>query len=413
MHMKKIGIIGYGCVGQGLVRYFAQQPHLPYTIVGIAVKRGGIPRPETSIPITTHPEVLLEDPEIDLIVEAIDDADAALAYAEAALRNGKDVITANKKMVATSLRQLLALQSTTGRRVWFEAAVGGSIPIITLLDGYYKDEPLMRIRGILNGTSNYVLTKIFNEKLDYNRALRQAQKLGFAESDPTADVSGKDAWYKSKLLAYQAFGVDIALDNIFHYGIEYLTHDDIQYARSKNKRIKLVPIVLPTQQGIASWVVPHFIDENDPFYAIDNEYNSIEIDGQFLGKQHLTGKGAGALPTAGALFGDLQRATFSGTLPEHGTPGIADPASIAVEVYIRDRHVLSNDVLAFDHVREGYLDDHYHYLIGHIGLDRLIALKPWLEKRRCTVVATGHYIQKDVQPQRAHARTLGAAALPH
>lgn len=389
--MKNIGLIGFGCVGQGLARYFEQQPHLPYRISGIAIKRIGIPRIETAIPITYNPYELIESESIDLIVEVIDDADAALKYVTAALLSGKDVITANKKMVARNLGELLELQSLTGRRVWFEAAVGGSIPIISLLAGYYKDEPLMRIRGILNGTSNYVLTKIFNENLDYQRSLRQAQKLGFAESDPTNDVSGKDAWYKSKLLAYQAFGVNLNLDSIFHYGIQYLTSDDIRYARSKNKRIKLVPIILPTLQGIVSWVVPQFIGMNDPFYAVDNEYNSIEIDGQFVGKQHLTGKGAGALPTAGALFGDIQRAFRKSELPHHSGTAIADPSGIQLEVYIRDRQVLSNSNLVFDQVQEGYLDDSYHYLIGLIGLDRLIELKPWLESRQCTVIATGNY----------------------
>ena len=165
----------------------------------------------------------------------------------------------------------------------------------------------------------------------------------------------------------------------------------------------MVPVILPTPQGIAAWVVPHFIDANDPFYAIDNEYNSIEIDGQFVGKQHLTGKGAGALPTAGALFGDIQRAVTTSREAIYSPAESADPASVSLEVYIRDRHVLYNDTLVFDHVKEGYLDDSYHYLIGHIALDRLLLLKPWLESRQCTLIATGNYSVRSLSTTPADA----------
>ena len=390
--MKRIGIIGLGCVGQGLIDYLEQQPQLPYYVQGIAIKQGHKKRKHTTIPITTAVRTLIDDPAIDIIVEVIDDAEAAYGIAKATLLAGKELVTANKKMVALYLSELLELQDTTGKRILFEAAVGGSIPILSLLDGYYRDEPLTRIRGILNGTSNYVLTKIFNDKMDYPRALRQAQQKGYAESDPTNDVSGKDAWYKTKLLAYQAYGTDLALDSIFHYGIQHLTPDDVQYARSKNQRIKLTPLIVPTPRGLVAWVVPHFIDVSDPFFSIDNEYNCIQLDGQFLGQQHITGKGAGAWPTASALIADLQRLSQT---PQHGSGHAPldplDTSAISIEVYIRGPQLLQNSAAVFEDVSEGFMDDHLHYLIGYVRLDRLIAQKPKLEKQACMVIATGRY----------------------
>jgi homoserine O-acetyltransferase/O-succinyltransferase len=390
--MKRIGIIGLGCVGQGLLDYLEQQQQLPYYVQGIAIKHAHKKRKHTAIPITTAADTLINDPAIDIIVEVIDDAEAAYAIATSALLAGKDLITANKKMVALYLTELLELQDHTGQRILFEAAVGGSIPILSLLDGYYRDEPLTKIRGILNGTSNYVLTKIFNEKMDYPRALRQAQQKGYAESDPSNDVSGKDAWYKTKLLAYQAYGTDLALDSIFHYGIQHLTVDDVQYARSKNQRIKLTPLIVPTTSGLAAWVVPHFIDVTDPFYSIDNEFNCIEVDGPFVGPQHITGKGAGALPTAGALIADLLRLSQSRpNSPGQTTLSALDPRAISIEVYLRGPQLLQNSAALFEEVSEGYMDDHLHYLIGFVSLGRLIAQKPLLEKESCMVIATGRY----------------------
>jgi homoserine dehydrogenase len=389
-HMKKIGLIGYGCVGQGFVRYLAQQAALEFEIAGIAVKRNDIKRPFTIIPIHYNADRLIEDPSIDIIVEAIDDAEAAFLYATRALRNGKDVITANKKMVATHLTELLELQNETQRKLYFEAAVAGSIPILHLLQSYYRREPLTRLRGILNGTTNYVLTKIFNEKLDYRKALRQAQKLGFAESEPSSDVTGADAWYKSKLLAYRAFGVDLDLAEIMYYGIDTLHEDDIRYARSRQKRIKLIPIIQPTSEGIVAWVLPHLVDPSDSFFTIDNEFNCIELEGGFIGRQQLIGKGAGSLPTAAALVGDLNALETRNKQNVHSQKA-GDPAQIQIEVYIRDHEILSQNTIPFEEVKEGYMDDSYHYLVGFIDLKKLIALKPWLYQRRCTVIATGQY----------------------
>jgi homoserine dehydrogenase len=362
-----------------------------YRIGGVVVKNKGKIRPLVPFAIHTKASTLLDDPEIDTIVEAIDDSEAAFEIAKYALLSGKNVISANKKMIATYLRDLIALQQQAQGRLKYEASVAGSIPIIQLLNGYLAQEPVELLRGILNGTSNFILTKIFNDSMDYQRALRQAQKLGFAESDPSSDVSGRDTWYKTKILLHEAYGLEISLDQIFYYGIDTLGSDDIQYAKSKGKRIKLIAHIIQKSGSIAAWVMPQFVDASDPLFHIDNEYNSIEIESSNLGKQHFTGKGAGALPTAVALHGDLTSLNREKPIARALSYQALSPEEIKLEVYIRDKQILDRSIIPFIKVREGYLDDRFHYLIGEVRLSDLLNLKSWLSSRSCGVIATGRY----------------------
>src|ERR1700759_357562 len=228
-----IGLFGFGVVGQGLYDIIKTK-NLNLEIKKIAIKN---PEKKRSLPtelFTTDRDVILNDPEINTIVELINDTEAAFEIVSRALSTGKNVVSASKKMIATYLDELIELQQKHGTSLLYEGAVCGSIPIIRNLEEYYDNELLHSICGIFNGSSNYILSKGFNEGLSYDMALQQAQDLGFAETDPTSDVGGFDAKYKLVIAAAHAYGVVVHPDEVFNFGIQNLAAQDLQYAREKN-----------------------------------------------------------------------------------------------------------------------------------------------------------------------------------
>lgn len=228
----KIGIFGFGVVGQGLHDIIRGQD-LNLEIIKIAIKNPDKKRSLDAGLFTTNHDEILNNPEINTIVELIDDADAAFAIAKKALISGKHVVSANKKMIANHLEELVELQATYGTSLLYEGAVCGSIPIIRNLEEYYDNELLHGISGIFNGSSNYILSKIFNENIPYEIALKQAQDLGFAETDPIMDVGGYDPKFKLAIATAHAYGLFIDPDKILNIGIQNLSEQDIQYAREK------------------------------------------------------------------------------------------------------------------------------------------------------------------------------------
>src|ERR1700760_4492563 len=227
-----IGLFGFGVVGQGLYDIIRTK-NLNIEIVKICIKN---PEKERSLPshlFTTDKEELLNNPEINTIVELINDTEAAFEIVSRALSTGKNVVSASKKMIALHLNELIALQHKYGTSLLYEGAVCGSIPIIRNLEEYYDNELLHSISGIFNGSSNYILSKGFNEKMDYDTALLQAQDLGFAETDPTLDVGGFDAKYKLIIAAAHAYGVIVKPEEVLNIGIQNLSPFDIQYAQEK------------------------------------------------------------------------------------------------------------------------------------------------------------------------------------
>src|SRR5690606_9779024 len=255
---------------------------------------------------TTDANVVLDDPEINTVVELIDDADAAFEITSKALRSGKNVVSANKKMVATHLEELVAIQQEYGTSLLYEGAVCGSIPIIRNLEEYYDNELLHSISGIFNGSSNYILSKIFNEGQSYEDALQKAQELGFAETNPILDVGGYDPKYKLTIVASHAYGLFVDPDTILNLGIDKLNDHDIRFAREKNFKIKLIPFAKEISNSeVVLYVLPRFTTKDSILYNVENENNGVLVKAAFADEQFFYGKGAGGHPTGSAVLSDI------------------------------------------------------------------------------------------------------------
>ncbi|MES2689448.1 MAG: homoserine dehydrogenase, partial [Bacteroidota bacterium] len=252
----KIGLFGFGCVGQGLYDVLHQTKGIKAEIVRICVKDKNKERSLPSQYFTFDKKDILEDENIDVVVELIDDADEAFEIVTTALKNGKAVVTANKKMLAEHLKTIYELQQQTKRPVLYEGAVCAAIPIIRTLEEYYDNDLLSSIEGIFNGTTNYILTKTVEENKTYDEALKQAQKLGFAESNPKLDVEGYDPKFKLAILATHAFGLFINPDQIVNVGIHHLSPNDVLYANEKGFRLKLVPHLQKIEADVVGYVLP-------------------------------------------------------------------------------------------------------------------------------------------------------------
>lgn len=370
-----IGLFGFGCVGSGLYEVFQQNPTLQAQIKKIGVKH---PDKKRSLPasyFTYNKKEILEDKDINVIVELIDDADEAFIIVSEALQRGKHVVTANKKMLANHFQTLIDLAKKNNVSLLYEAAVGGSIPIIRTLEEYYNNDTLTQLDGILNGTTNYILTKTLNEQKSYDEVLREAQALGFAESNPNMDVQAFDPKFKLVILLAHAFGVIVKPEQLFNYGIEQLSQYDIHFAKQRDYAIKLVASAAIVNHKIQAFVLPKFVPQNDSFYAVNNEFNAVQVSAAFSDKQLLTGKGAGSFPTAAAVLSDISALRYNYSyeyhkLNKHLKPEIDNNAFI--HVYLR---YVSNDVfeeLQFETVNEEYRSKGYNYIIGSISLQQLI-----------------------------------------
>lgn len=304
---KKIGLFGFGIVGKGFYENLKKQPHVAASIEKVCVKRLDLPRIGHELYFTDNPDELLHDPEIDIIIELIDDAEAAKKYVHTALQNGKSVISANKKMIGESLEEVDQWHNEFESTLLYEAAVGGGIPIVHTVDGIFRDQQVLRIRGILNGSSNYILTQMQQNQWSFNRALADAQAKGFAERNPTLDISGLDASYKLSILAYHAFGEVPSMSSFSSESIEDVTKEAIKKARIKGKKIKPVATIERTENGVTCTVSPQAVNPNDELYSIDFENNVISVETMISGKHIAAGKGAGSLPTGSAVLEDLKR----------------------------------------------------------------------------------------------------------
>ena len=302
----RIGLFGYGCVGQGLHDVLNSSAGFKADIVRICVKDRNKKRRLPMSHFTFDKNDILNDPSINLIVELIDDADEAFSIVTTAMKKGMNVVSANKLMIATHFRELVDMQDKYKVSLLYEASAGASIPIIRNLEEYYDNELLHSLRGILNGTTNYILTKMHNEGTDYNTALREAQEKGFAESNPTLDVEGWDAKYKLCIITGHAYGLFLDPGEVFHYGINKISTFDIRYAKEKGFKIKLVPFVGKTSDDtVTSFVLPRFISSDKYLYNVDNEYNGVITEAAFADKQFFSGKGAGGHATGSAVLSDI------------------------------------------------------------------------------------------------------------
>ncbi|MCD0489632.1 homoserine dehydrogenase [Pedobacter sp. MC2016-14] len=396
----KIGLFGFGVVGQGLHDIIRGQ-ELNLEIIKIAIKNPDKKRSLNSKLFTANHDEILDNPEINTIVELIDDADAAFAITKKALINGKNVVSANKKMIANHLAELVELQAKHGTSLLYEGAVCGSIPIIRNLEEYYDNELLHGISGIFNGSSNYILSKIFNEDMPYDQALKQAQDLGFAETDPIMDVGGYDPKFKLAIATAHAYGLFINPDKILNVGIQNLSDNDIQYAREKNFKIKLVPTArkISTKQ-VVTYVLPKFVKADDFLYNVENEYNGVTVQAAFADKQFFFGKGAGGHPTGAAVLSDIAALRYDYRYEYkkyHQHNGLVHTDNVNIEVYLRYVHEYTLDKLKVENIVERFSRNDYKYVIGNVNLKTLLANKELLTNKDVFIAHTGKYTYTEDQ----------------
>ncbi|MEE0782578.1 MAG: homoserine dehydrogenase [Negativibacillus sp.] len=321
--MKKIAVLGCGTVGSGVVEVFyknrqsiQRKAGCPLDIKYIYLRR---PRPELpwQDKLCYDFDTILHDPEISIVVEVMGGLSPAGEWIAACLKNNKSVVTANKELIAAQGAQLLALARQHQVNLLFEASVGGGIPIIRPLHQCLGANELDDIQGILNGTTNFILTKMSREGMSFSQALQMAQQLGYAEADPTADVQGLDACRKICILASLAFGSQLYPQLVHCQGITELTPEDVEYARNWGGVIKLIARAHrdPDTQQLSALVAPMFVPHDSQLSTVDDVFNGILVDGDATGQVLFYGKGAGKLPTASAVISDvIDCAKASGTI---------------------------------------------------------------------------------------------------
>jgi homoserine dehydrogenase len=390
-----IGLFGFGVVGQGLYDITVSR-NLNLEFKKIAIKD---PNKKRTLPqelFTTDKWEILNNPEINTIIELINDAEAAYEIVTYALKNGKNVVSANKKMIANHLEELVALQHQYGTSLLYEGAVCGSIPIIRNLEEYYDNELLYAVSGIFNGSSNYILSKVFNENQSYDAALKKAQELGFAETDPTLDVGGYDAKYKVAIAAAHAYGLFVNPDEILNIGIQNLQTSDLQYAKEKGQKLKLVPVAKKQNDSeVSIYVLPKLVKKEDFLFNVENEYNGVSVQAAFADQQFFFGKGAGGHPTGAAVFSDISALRYDYRY-EYKKTKIEEKVTFnnneVLQVYLRFNEESLLKQLNFIEIDESYSSRDYHYVIGSIRLSDIIAAKDLILKDGAFIADTGNLV---------------------
>src|SRR6516164_6737721 len=365
-----IGLFGFGVVGEGIYRVLQQTPSLKAYIKKVCIKNAAKRRNAPAELFTTDKQVLLDDPEINVIVEVINETEPAFDIVSSALKNGKDVVSASKKMIAEHLPELLGLQQKTVHSFLYEAAACASIPVIRNLEEYYDNDLLHSIKAIVNGSTNFILTKMFEDKLDFQQALLLAQQLGFAESDPTLDVEGWDAVNKWTILLTHAYGIVESPENIVFNGIQNIQAADAEVASEKRFDIKLVAQAKKLQDGrVAAFVLPQFVKHDDHLGFVKNEYNGVVIESGFADKQFFYGKGAGSFPTASAVLSDLSALRYQyryeyKKLYHHIPHKLTDNFFVRVYCSFDDWSFIPKE--RFEWIEEWHAESDRKYLIGVI-----------------------------------------------
>jgi homoserine dehydrogenase len=389
----KIGLFGFGCVGYGLYEVLGKTPALGAEVRKICVKDREKQRPLPPEKFIYDRNEILNDEDINVVVELIDDAQAAYEIVTSALRKGKHVVSANKKMIAENFRELLQIQKQTGSSLLYEAACCASIPIIRNLEEYYDNDLLQSIEGIVNGSTNYILSRTISEKISFSEALDQAQKLGYAERDHFLDTSGLDAKYKLQILLAHAFGKITKPYEIFNLGIDRLSAADFNYAREKDLRIKLVASAYRTTNGeLSCYVLPAFVSANEKLFGVDDVYNGVITRTSFADTQFFVGRGAGAYPTASAVLSDISALSYDyryeyKKINEGET--LAAPKKILLRVYCSHQTDLSESIRSrFLRVEESFCSGDSSYVTGILSLEKLIEISAKFAGR-CSLISHG------------------------
>lgn len=314
--MKKlnVGLLGLGTVGTGVYNIFNMNgKKINYAagkelhILKILEKNKSKEKELSLSPgiLTDDPDLVLTNPDIDIIIEVLGGIHPAYEFIKIALENKKHVVTANKALIATHGKELLKIANENQVALRYEASVGGGIPIINTLSNALNANEFEEIVGIVNGTTNYILTQMTDYGFDYSEVLKIAQEKGFAEADPTSDVEGEDAAYKLSILMTTIFGVEVDPMDIPREGITKISKDDIEYASQFGYKIKLLATARKLKDKLVYHVHPTLIPKNHPLASVSNEFNALFIKGNAVGELMLYGKGAGSLPTGSAIIGDV------------------------------------------------------------------------------------------------------------
>ena len=350
----RVGVLGCGNVGAALVGLLTDEGDaieartgLRLEVARVAVRNVSKERPVQLADgvLTNDAASVVNDPSIDVIVEMIGGIEPARTLILDALKNGKPVVTANKELLANVGSDLFAAADAAGRDLLFEAAVAGGIPIIRPLRESLVGERITRIMGIVNGTTNYILTKMSEEGAAYGDALAEAQSLGYAERDPTADVEGYDAGAKAAILASIAFGKAVVAGDVYHEGISGVTVDDIAFAHRLGYEVKLLAIADQGDDGrIAVRVHPTMLPKEHPLASVRDSFNAVFIEGEAVGQLMFYGRGAGGMPTGSAVLGDLIDAAVNLRRGAHASVGSLPRASIRPIDEVRSEYYLNLEV---------------------------------------------------------------------
>ena len=309
----RIAILGLGTVGGGVYQLFQSQKDSLEAKTGLSAEIAAIlvrdvKKPREGIApslLTDNFDDILHDETIDIIVEVMGGIEPARTYITEALHAGKNVVTANKDLMATHGGELLDLAQEVGRDLLFEASVAGGIPIIRPMKQCLAGNRITEVMGIVNGTTNYILTKMDDEGMEFSDALAKATELGYAEADPTADIEGYDAGRKLAILASIAFHSRVTFHDVYTEGISHITAADIRYVKDMGCVIKLVAIARETEKGIEASVQPMLLPADHPLASVKDVFNAVFVRGDAVGETMFYGRGAGRFPTASACMGDI------------------------------------------------------------------------------------------------------------
>jgi homoserine dehydrogenase len=383
-----VGLLGLGTVGGGTLTVLRRNAAEITRRAGreIRVVRAAVRNLDKAkalagdLPLSTNPFDVVDDPEIDIVVELIGGLEPARELVLQAIANGKHVVTANKHLVAKYGNEIFAAAQAKGVMVAFEAAVAGGIPIIKALREGLTANRIEWLAGIINGTSNFILTEMRDKGAAFEDVLKQAQDLGYAEADPTFDVEGIDAAHKLTILSAIAFGIPMQFDRAYTEGISKLTREDVKYAEELGYRIKLLGIARRAENGIELRVHPTLIPERRLIANVDGAMNAVLVLGDAVGPTLYYGAGAGAEPTASAVVADLVDVTRLHTAdPHHRVPHLAfQPDQLAATPILPMEEVRTAYYLrlhAFD--RPGVLADITRILAdGEISIDAMVQKEP-------------------------------------
>ena len=353
----RVGVLGCGNVGGALVqlvaergRAIADRTGLELEIAAVAVRNTAIPRPGVtrSVRLTHDAATIVSDPDIDVVVELIGGIEPARGLILDALKAGKPVITGNKELLANVGAELITAADLAGVDLLFEAAVCGGIPLIRPLRESLLGEDIVRMVGIVNGTTNFILSRMSDLGASYSDALAEAQQLGFAERDPTADVEGYDAGAKAAILASIAFGRSVVAGDVYREGISQVTAADIAYAARLGYVIKLLAVAEevgpPADRAVSVRVHPTMLPNSHPLASVRDSYNAVFIEGRASGQLMFYGRGAGGMPSASAVLGDLIDASLNLRKGTHASIGSFGPAQIAPIEEMSSQYYLNVEV---------------------------------------------------------------------